>query len=83
MAKRVVRIVSVGFAWMVSFANGEEEPTARVEVKLLVLFQVLEVVVESAVVKTPVELLYARGYTAESEVEEILLVKVVKSAAER
>ena len=35
------------------------------------------------VVKTPVVELYARGYVAESDVEEILLLKVVKSVAER
>jgi hypothetical protein len=40
---------------------------------------VLTVVVPKAVEKTPVELLYASGYTAESEVEEILLLKVLKS----
>mgnify|MGYP001575850491 FL=1 len=34
-------------------------------------------------VKAPVEELYARGPAAESEVEEILLLKVVKSVAER
>jgi hypothetical protein len=34
-------------------------------------------------VKAPVEELYASGKVAESEVEEILLLKVVKSAAER
>ena len=45
--------------------------------------KVLAVVVENAVVKMPVLELYASGYAALSEVEEILLLKVVKSVEER
>ena len=37
----------------------------------------LVVVVENAVVKRPVALLYASGYVAESDVEEILLLKIM------
>ena len=49
--------------------------------KVLSALYALVVVVENAEVKAPVALLYASGYAAESEVEEILLLKVVKSAA--
>ena len=52
-------------------------------VKLLYPFQKFWVVVESALVNTPVTLLYASGYAAESDEELILLVKVVQSAEER
>jgi hypothetical protein len=45
--------------------------------------KLLAVVVLNAVVKTPVEELYARGYTAESDVEEILFAKMLQSADER
>ena len=41
------------------------------------------VVVENAVVKTPVLELYASGKIAESEVEEILLLKLFQSVEER
>jgi hypothetical protein len=44
---------------------------------------VFVVVVPNAVVKTPVELLYARGYEAESDDEEILLLKSDQSVVER
>jgi hypothetical protein len=40
------------------------------------------VVVPKAVVKTPVELLYASGYEALSDVEEILLLKSDQSVVE-
>ncbi len=52
-------------------------------VKMLCREKVFWVVVEKAVVKTPVPLLYARGYTAESEEDDILLLKSVKSAEAR
>ncbi len=52
---------------------------AKSEAKVFCALKVLAVVVLKAVVKMPVEELYARGYTAESEVEEILLLKLAKS----
>ena len=61
----------------------DEALVAKSEVKVFCALKLLTVVVEKAVVKTPVVELYARGYVAESEVEEILLLKVVKSVAER
>src|SRR6266576_1891115 len=51
--------------------------------KVLSALKVLAVVVPNAVVKTPVLELYASGYVAESEVLEILLLKVAKSVAAR
>ena len=61
----------------------EEALVAKSEVKVFCALNELVVVVENAVVKAPVELLYASGYVAEREEEEILLLKVVKSAEER
>ena len=51
--------------------------------KVCVPDHVLFVVVEKAVVKTPVEALYERGYVADKDDEEILLLKVVQSAEMR
>jgi hypothetical protein len=72
------------FAW----SGPLSEPMARLVVvapwlKVCGALKVLVVVVEKAVVKTPVALLYASGYVAESDDEEILLVKSVKSVDER
>jgi hypothetical protein len=58
------------------------EPMVRPPLKVLEPLYVFAVVVPNAVVKTPVVELYASGYTAESEVEEILLLKSVQSADE-
>ena len=59
------------------------EPMVSPPLKVLRALYVLVVVVEKAVVKTPVLELYARGKMAESEVEEILPANVVKSVEER
>jgi hypothetical protein len=51
--------------------------------KIWSALQVLAVVVPKPREKLPVLLLYASGYVAESEVEEILLLKVVQSVDAR
>ena len=51
--------------------------------KMLVLEKVLAVVVEKAVVKTPVDELYESGKIAESDVLEILLLNEVQSVLVR
>ena len=66
---------------MVAFV--EEALVAKREGKVFCALKVLVVVVEKAVVKAPVALLYASGYAAESEVELILFAKLVKSVLER
>jgi hypothetical protein len=58
-------------------------PMVTVELKVFEPEKVLLVVVLKAVLKAPVPLSYASGYWAESEVEEILLLKVVQSVEER
>ena len=66
-------------AWRVPVS----EPMVSPPLKVLSALYVLAVVVLKAVVKTPVALLYARGYVAESDVEEILLLKVDQSLEDR
>jgi hypothetical protein len=66
-----------------AFANALFPVTVIPPLKMLSALYVFAVVVEKAVLNTPVEELYASGYTAESDVEEILLLKVLKSVDAR
>ena len=75
----VVALTTPLLAWSGPFRVPMVSPPLRV----LSALYVLMVVVLKAVVKTPVVELYASGYVAESEVEEILLLKLWKSVAER
>jgi hypothetical protein len=68
---------------LIAWSGPVSEPMVSPPLKVLRALYVLAVVVENAVVKTPVALLYASGYVAESDDEEILLVKSVKSVEER
>ena len=66
---------------MVAFV--EEALVAKSEVKVFCALKLLTVVVEKAVVNTPVVELYASGNEAESDVEEILLLKLLKDERSR
>ena len=68
---------------LVVVAFVEEALVAKIEEKMLCAPHELAVVVPKARVNAPVPELYASGYAAESEEEEILLLKEVKSAEER
>ena len=70
---------------MVVMAKVEEVALVSVVFPLKTLDpeKVLAVVVEKLVEKTPVELLYASGYVAESDDELILLLKFVQSVEAR
>jgi hypothetical protein len=60
-----------------------DEAATTPPLKVLSDEKIFAVVVEKAVVKAPVVELYASGYEAESDEEEILLLKVAKSVFER
>jgi hypothetical protein len=64
---------------LIAWSGPVREPMVTPPLKTLEAEYVLTVVVPNAVEKTPVELLYESGYTAESEVLDILLLKVLKS----
>jgi hypothetical protein len=68
---------------LIAWRGPLREPMVTPPLKTLEAEYVLTVVVPNAVEKTPVELLYASGYTALRDVEEILLLKVLKSVEER
>jgi hypothetical protein len=64
---------------LIAWSGPVREPMVTPPLKVLSALYVLAVVVPNAVEKTPVELLYESGYTAESEVELILLLKTLQS----
>ena len=75
--EKVEVAVAPKYAWYADSMVEEERANCWSALKVLV------VVVENAVVKAPVAELYASGYEALSDVDEILLANVVKSAEER
>ena len=75
MSEPIPRDVVVAFVVEAFVANSEE--------KMLCALHVFAVVVPNARLKTPVEELYWIGYVPESEVDEILLLNVLKSVEER
>ena len=81
LSKRPLKVVV--YTPLVTVAALPEISPAIGLVNVCVPPHVLLVVVPNAEVNTPVEELYASGYVAESDEEEILLLKVVKSADER
>ena len=64
---------------LMAWSGPVREPMVTPPLKTLEAEYVLTVVVPNAVEKTPVEELYASGYTAESEVELILFWKTLQS----
>ena len=68
---------------LIAWSGPVREPMVTPPLKVFCALYVLAVVVPNAVPKTPVEELYVSGYTAESDVLEILLLKTDQSAEVR